>query len=398
MSQVMGPEAAKLSLQPPSLPRVEECVEKNPAQLTSKTDMKITIRKTSPHDARVAFEIPLPSGTSAPMEVWRIRSNQDSAVSVPNGIILENDQRSTMAVVVHVSRGDIVVVRQKVGLGTVDPCLYYRIADSYQPCCIVGPDFHHQNLVIGSSPCCIEVDGARPIFMEEADLKELFQENHPRWLQEFVDGQLLQWREHSPAFYVRFAPSERLERDVSLVAIHDPHRALMDYRDRLTWEHFEFCIRRLPVAAVKFAFDRIPQELRKTYLKDHATYILENHLDHLSNTELRTCSWGSPITAFKIRQFLSPRRSAILLSSSYTVAWIGNLDGSGPAFRKEVFDSLSQYPDEWLKSNQKGFESIFKRLRNLLGISFDDLELHEMLEKMAPKYRRVFAGHLAQHI
>ena len=72
--------------------------------------------------------------------------------------------------------------------------------------------------------------------------------------------------------------------------------------------------------------------------------------------------------------------------------------GSGPEFRKEVFDSLSQFPDEWLRSNKKGFQSIFKRLKSLLGICFDGTELLELLGKMAPRYRKILAEYLARHI
>lgn len=380
------------------MPRIEKRATAHPPHSKPPNNMNPTIRKTSQNDARVAFEITRPCASTTPMEVWRIRAHPDHPVSMPDGIILESDHQQTIAVVVNVRPSDIIVIRHKAGLESMESCQHYRITDSFEPCFVEDPNLLYQRVTIAPPTNRIEADAGRTVCYSEREMRMLFEGKHPRWLQNFVDGQLLRWRELAPEVYVRFAPKKWLDRDVSLVAIHAPNLALIDYKDSLTWDQFEFCIRRLPAAAVRFVFDRIPQELRATYLKDHATYILDNLIDHLTNTELRTCSWGDPITAFKSRHFLSPRRSAILLSSSYTIAWIGNLDGSGPEFRKEVFDSLSQFPDEWLRSNKKGFQSIFKRLKSLLGICFDGTELLELLGKMAPRYRKILAEYLARHI
>jgi len=66
--------------------------------------------------------------------------------------------------------------------------------------------------------------------------------------------------------------------------------------------------------------------------------------------------------------------------------------------RREIFDSLLHYPEEWLKSNPKGIESIFKRLENLLGICFGSAELTILLEQMTPKGRMALSQYISSHI
>ena len=87
-----------------------------------------------------------------------------------------------------------------------------------------------------------------------------------------------------------------------------------------------------------------------------------------------------------------------MLASAYTIAWIRNHRTSKVDLRREIFDSLLQYPEEWLKSNPKGFQSIFKRLQNLLGICFGSAELTVLLKRMTPKGRMALSQYISSHI
>lgn len=360
--------------------------------------MNHNIRKINQHEARVAFELNHPSVASEPTEVWRIRHHQETPVSMPEGIILESNHQKTRAVVVNARPGDIVVIRHKAGNENMAPYQCYLIGDTFEPRLIENSALPFQSVGIAPPACRIETDDGRVIHYNETDLKKLLRGTHPRWMQEYVDGQLLRWRDHAPAAFVRLAPREWLAREVILVAIHDPYRALCDYSDRLTESQIEFCLRRLSGDAARLLFECIPRKSRSKHLKEHANYILENHLHQLSDAELRRCSWSDPLTAFKIRHSVAPRRSAIMLASSYTIAWIRSRHISRVNLRKEIFASLHQYPEVWLKSNPKGFQSIFKRLENLLGICFGSAELTVLLQHMTPKGRMALSQYISSRI
>ena len=360
-------------------------------------NMNLNIRKTSQYDARVAFELTHPFAPSDPTGVWRIRYYPASPVPVTEGIILESDHQKPRTVVVNARIGDIVAIRHKAAHQSMAAYLCYIIDYSLKPRFIENFYQPFKSLGFAAPASRTEADG-RVMNHDENDLKSLLRGKHPRWLQKFVDGQLLRWREHLPAEFVRLAPREWLDRDVILVAVHDPYLAVKDYRDRLTEKQLEFCIRRLPPGAARLLFAQIPRKLRSKHLKQHATYILENHLHQLSDAELRRCSWGDPLTAFKTRHVVSARRSAIMLASTYPVAWIPNHGTSKADLRNEIFDSLLQYPDVWLKSNTKGIEYIFKRLNCRLGIRFEVSELAALLGQMPPIARSALAKYISSRI
>ena len=360
--------------------------------------MNYCIRRIDTQTARIAFELTPTLPTEACFEILRIRTQQGSSVSQPDGVLLQSNELGVDTVVVNAEVGDMIVIRHKSDGEVTAPDQCYRIGASFVPRPIEASKLQFPNLMLAPPASRIETEDGRVIHFEDHDLKALFRGKHPEWLQEIVEAQLCHWREYAPATYVRLAPREWLHRDVFLVAIHDPYRALLDFKDRLTQDQLAFAIRRLPSAAVRFAFDKIPRKLRSKYLSEHANYILENNLQHLANSELRICSWKDPLTAFKLRSSVLPRRSAIILSSTYTVAWIGNHGAARLDLRQEILSSLLEFPEEWLKSNTKGLEFVFKKLKSLLGIQFDDAELRLMLKGMHPKGREALSRFIAQRI
>ena len=91
-------------------------------------------------------------------------------------------------------------------------------------------------------------------------------------------------------------------------------------------------------------------------------------------------------------------RDAILLASSFGVAWYTDRHTLGRMFHHEVAQSLTRFPEEWLKSNASGLPHIFIRLRSLLGIQFKAKELARMLRRMAPAGREPLRTYIASKI
>lgn len=394
----MDPAAATLSLQPPSRPGLRNVIQHIHSNQKPTYHMNITIRKTSKHDARVAFEITRPHDSTIPIEAIRIRSIQDTSVSISDGIVLENYHRKYIAVVVNVRPNDIIAIRHKSCCVDMQYPLYFSINESLEPIPMIDPNLLRQIMTIIPSENQLHADDGQMTAHNERDLKLLLQGKHPRWLQDFVNCQLLSWREHNPALYVRVAPRELLDRDVFLVAIHAPYRALVDYEKCLTRVQIEFCVRSLQSEEYLNFFSRIPRKLRSKLLAQHATHLLEKHVQDLTDKELRICSWKDALTAFRIRHSVSPKKSAIMLSSAYTIAWIGIYGTARLELRLEILTSMLEYPKEWLRSNPKGLEFIFSKLKSLLGIQFDDSELHLMLRSMHPKGREDLSKFIAKRI
>ncbi|MEI6676214.1 MAG: hypothetical protein WCO57_13665, partial [Verrucomicrobiota bacterium] len=173
-------------------------------------------------------------------------------------------------------------------------------------------------------------------------------------------------------------------------------RRLTDFRHRLTPELEASCIRRLALPETDPLLGNLPpQSFRQ---KRNATYLLQNHLHALSNVELRRCAKADPITAYRSRHLMTDdRRAAILLATTFGVAWHTDRHTLGRAFRKEIFESLTQFPDEWLKSNP-GFPHIFGRLNHLLGICFGAKAIALMLRRMAPANRGPLRYYIASKI
>ncbi len=149
---------------------------------------------------------------------------------------------------------------------------------------------------------------------------------------------------------------------------------------------------------MRVAFDSVPRRVRRKHLPSHATYLLDNHLQQLTNQELRICSKTVPMSAFTLRCLVPPRRHAIMLAHSYGVVWHTLFGDARTPFRDEVLDSLARYPDEWLSANEKGFKGIFRKLSSLSGIRLKPLEFQSLLKQIAPRGRQDLAEYIAPFV
>ena len=101
----------------------------------------------------------------------------------------------------------------------------------------------------------------------------------------------------------------------------DPARALAEFKNSLGRRTASGMCRKNPDAAVHHAFERISRADRAGLIRRHATYVLNHHLDWLTELELEVASGADPMTAFSLRHFMEGRRLAILLARSYPASF-----------------------------------------------------------------------------
>jgi hypothetical protein len=358
--------------------------------------MKYHYRRTTRHTVRLAFELTNPYHEK-PRQVWRIRDDHGTHSFKHEGIVLEHSKKQTRVAVVNVRTGDIVMVTYHAGNAGTPPHQGYRIAETFEPIPIDDVIGILSNMsLIETRPARIEMPDDAEMYFDKAELQLFMRAKHPRWLADHVNETLRSWRDKAINSYVNNAPREWLDPDILILAAYAPQRALTDFRHRLTPEQKASCIRRLVFPKTDQVLDKLPHQSIR--FKQGATYVLQNHLHALTNAELRRCAKADPVTAYRSRHLMTDdRRAAILLATTFGVAWHTDRHTLGRAFRKEIFVSLTQYPDEWLKSNP-GYSHIFGRLDHLLGICFGAKAIALMLRRMAPANRGPLRLYIAASI
>lgn len=152
-----------------------------------------------------------------------------------------------------------------------------------------------------------------------------------------------------------------------------------------------------PEIPVLAGFDRIPRADRVDLVRSHATYVLNHHLDRITELELEVASGADPKTAFGLRHFLEGRRHAILLARSYPAAlFAGDADGGGLA--DEVKRSVLDYPRIWHRIHHHGFGILFKGLASTMGIVFSGKELLELESRLGRRLTKELRSYIASLI
>ena len=358
--------------------------------------MKYHYRRTTRHTVRLAYEL-TNTYHQKPRQIWRIREASGTHHFRHEGIVLEHSEKQTRVAVVNVRPSDVVMVTYHAGNAGTPPHQGYRIADTFEPIPIDDVTGILSNMsLIETRPARIEMPDGAEMHYDKAELQNFLRAKHPKWLADYVNEALRCWRETATNSYVNYAPREWLDPDILILAAHAPQRALNDFRHRLTPELEASCIQRLAFPETDQVLGKLPHQSIR--FKQGATYVLQNHLHALTNAELRRCAKADPVTAYRSRHLMTDdRRAAILLATTFGVAWHTDRHTLGPAFRKEIFGSLTQFPDEWLKSNP-GFSHIFGRLDNLLGICFGAKAIALMLRRMAPANRGPLRIYIASKI
>lgn len=164
-----------------------------------------------------------------------------------------------------------------------------------------------------------------------------------------------------------------------------------------TPQHFTPPVRIKPEIPVLADFDRILRADRVDFVRSHATYVLNHHLDQITELELEVASGADPKTAFGLRHFLEGRRHAILLARSYPAAlFAGASDGSGLA--GEVKRSVLEHPRIWHRIHHHSFAILFKGLASTMGIVFSGSELLELESRLGKRLTKELQSYIASHI
>jgi hypothetical protein len=234
--------------------------------------------------------------------------------------------------------------------------------------------------------------------MHPDELKKLFCDHHPKWLQSRLDAVLDSWELELHMLFLRVAPRTRIARNLPLLVQHEPQRALVEFLRRLDQDQLQQCIQREPFAAVQHAFLRIPRAVRIGLVRKFSTYVLDHYLDRLTDRELVAASCADATTAFPLRHFAEDHRHAIMLSNSYPASFFMERHVHGPEFLAEVKESVLEHPRIWRNSHHHSFAILFCALSSTLGVAFTGVELLTLSQKLGPEQRTELKNYIVSRI
>lgn len=353
------------------------------------------IRKTDRDIARIAFELQTTFRNDVlNIEILRKSYEADEVTCRPEGLLLDAEATGPLVVIAHVHRGDEIIVRFLTNVGAMVHESHFRISKTFVPKQIDSVD----TCPVTSPDHSIESDDGTFILMDECDLKRLFGDRHPSWLQNRVNMTLEMWRNENPTLFLRVAPSARIAQNAALLVRHRPERALEEFKNDLDDMLLCLCIQRRPEAAIRHAFERIPRADRIGLVRKYSTYVLDHHLDHLSELELEVASSADAMTAYKLRHFLEDRRLALLLAKSYPAAFFIEPRYERSELVAEIRQSVLEHPRIWRRSHYYSFIILFRSLHSTLGIYFSGEELLQLSENLGSKLKIELQQYIASKI
>jgi hypothetical protein len=353
------------------------------------------IRKTGRDIARIAFEIPTPFQNNVLRTEILRKSNEEGEVSCrPEGLLLDAGAAVPPVVIAHVYRGDEIIVRFQTNAGAMVHESHFRISKTFVP-----KQIHRVDTWPVTTPHhSIEADDGALILMDACDLKRLFRDRHPAWLENRINMTLEMWRKENPALFLRVAPSACIAQDASLLVRHEPERALEEFNNDLDDELLSICIERRPEAAIRHAFDRIPRADRIGLVRKYSNFVLNHHLDRLSELELEVASSADAMTAFKLRHFVEDRRHALLLAKSYPAAFFIEPREDWSQLEAEVRQSVLEHPRIWRRSHYRSFGILCRSLQSTLGICFSGEQLLQLSENLGTKLKLELQQYIGSQI
>lgn len=365
---------------------------------TNRTHTHYTVRKTSRTTARIAIESNAFIDTMRKQEIWRFFLDGYGNAEMHKGAVIGREPDKTCALLIWVSRGDVICLREKL-IGMEDhQWRYFRIGNAYD---LIPLEIPNQCLAKHEMLYYLENVDLRESYEmapTDDDLVKFFAQKHPKWLQLIADNQIQHWQTHKPKKFFRFAPVATVEGDISRCVKISPFAALARFQDRLTAYQLACCISRSPKGAVMFALDKIEAEKRKAFLIDHAKDALLHAAEKLSDADLHLCSSMHMFTAFQIRDRMPPHRRAIVLANSYMIAFFASRGLPMDPLHEEIINSICEHPAQWRASDPAGFSSIFKGLSERIDMTFDSGMIATLFKKTAPADQQALAEFISSHI
>lgn len=357
-----------------------------------------SIRKISRSFARIAIESSPSLDPRRKPEIWRYYLDGAGIPQMHKGAIIGKEAGENCALIILVSRGDLICVREKVVAVENHQWRYYRIGERYE---LTPKNLPNRCMSKKEIALLIENSDLREdheMEVTDDDLRRVFSQKHPDWLQRITQRQLAHWQKHKLAKFFLFAPLVGEEIDIDQCAKIAPFAALARYQERLSRKQFAQCISRSQIGAVMYAVDKIPSSKRRTYLLNHPREALLYSARKLSNSDLRFCASIDMVTAFRIRDKMEPERRALLLAHSYLLAGIEKSGNSLTALQDEIRVSIAQHPEQWRASDPEGFPSIFEGLAEYVGMWIDHATLRVLLENTGVNDQHVIAQFITHGI
>jgi len=359
--------------------------------------IKHTHRRVGRDSIRIAFQLPNPY-TAKPFKVWRIRDEHEVHSFHLEGIVLEPANNGCPAVVAHVRAGDVVMINHHPENGVTPPHQGFLISEALMPVPLdtLAPFFENQTITNGPA---IDFDGKRFVHFREDELREFFRGSHPDWLQDHVDTTLLLWRKQAPDLFTSIAPTHWLTRKPWLLAKHDPQRALTEFPHLIRGVLGRYCIRRMTTQASRTLARFLPSKVKPMQTYQNSEFLLENHVNDMTDDQLRACARANPIAALRVLpRLVDSRHRAVLLSCSFNAAWTQPSLLLCSNFRGEVLDSLADHFDEWMISKPEGLASVLENIAVRLQLPPTAAELVRMLDRLGPEGRQALSDYIAEQV
>jgi hypothetical protein len=300
--------------------------------------------------------------------------------------------------IVNVCPRDVIVIRFYNESGILVHQERFRISKSFTPELMEFQKSPTSGKVFATQRHDLSPGAGTLVDMHPDDLKQLFRDHHPKWLRSRLDAVLDSWELELPIFFVRVAPRSRIGRNLPLLVQHNPQRAISEFLRRLDQDQLQRCIQQEPFAAVIHVFVRIPRAVRIGLVRKFSTYVLDHHLDRLTERELMAASCADAQTAFALRHFTEGRRHAIMLANSYPASYFLEGHTRGSEFLAEVKASVLEHPRVWRNSHHQSFALLFSALASTLGVAFAGVELLTLSQKLGPGLRTEIKNYIASRI
>ena len=330
-------------------------------------------------------------------DVSRFYKNLYEFAPMDKGRVFGGDSCRNCCLVIKAKPGDLIVIAEPRFHGSRLDWLFLRI----------GEDFVPQLIEAGRKPSYSEIreilsskltGPSESLRLTTFDLRRLFQARVPSWLQTILSAQLDGWRARDPAAYVNFTPSAPHPGDLDRCATASPSTMLERWKTVLDRILLERCIKLSPEGAVRYALAEIPDHLREDYLSENAAIALDVCQAELSETDWCICARARPKETYDIRTALNSRKRAYIIATVYKILWMLPFSNPTAGERKEILESILEYPDVWLSLHQSSFGRMFTKLEKLASISPGLPEIESLMNHHDEEVRNKIHEYIASQL
>lgn len=292
--------------------------------------------------------------------------------------------------------GDLVAISERLKAAPLPVWRYFRIGENFE----INPlSWANRKLNYEEIHNELKRDGidSKPTKIEKRDISKVFAKKCPPWLCEILDRQLLHWHRQNPPIYYEHTRNLQSDDEVQRCVEVAPFIALARWKERLSKAQLCRAIHGSPAAAVRYAIDNIPCQLRAEYFRKNPSAALEQH-SKLSNAELHICSQEDPRNALLIRSMLRPEQAAIILANCFT-SFLDDITFSHlDTFKTEVVNSITEFPMVWVSVYAKRFEQLVVNLDLIFSYKLDSATLKTFLNNVEFPQKLSVAEYIAANV